>query len=74
MPARIGADSVPYGYLPVAVWEQKAGVQWIGALVAALLLTGFYKRFRWAPLKVRPDTTPTTCTSDGMPAPGQLGP
>lgn len=51
--AGLPADSVPHGDLPVAVWEQKAGVQWIGALVAALLLTGFYKRFRWAPLKVR---------------------
>jgi hypothetical protein len=31
--------------------EQKAGVKWIGALVVALLLSGFYKRFRWAPVK-----------------------
>lgn len=33
------------------VCEQKAGVQWIGAMLAALALTGFYKRFRWAPVK-----------------------
>jgi len=33
------------------LWEQKSGVQWIGGLVAALLLTGFYKRFRWSTVK-----------------------
>eukprot|EP00624_Nannochloropsis_granulata_P003798 evm.model.NODE_29167_length_7231_cov_18.064030.1 len=32
-------------------YRKKAGVQWIGALLAALALTGFYKRFRWSTLK-----------------------
>lgn len=32
-------------------YRKKAGVQWIGALTVALLLTGFYKRFRWSILK-----------------------
>ncbi len=32
-------------------YRKKAGVQWIGALLAALALTGFYKRFRWSTIK-----------------------
>lgn len=32
-------------------YRKKAGVQWIGALLTALVLTGFYKRFRWSILK-----------------------
>lgn len=32
-------------------YRKKAGVQWIGALLVALALTGFYKRFRWSILK-----------------------
>jgi len=31
----------------------KAGMKWIFALSCGAVITGFYKRFRWAPLKTR---------------------
>lgn len=33
--------------------RKKNGIQWIVALITATLITGYYKRFRWAPLKSR---------------------
>ena len=33
--------------------RKKMGFQWILALTATVLLTGYYKRMRWAPLKTR---------------------
>ena len=34
-------------------YRKKAGMQWLFALAVGLALTGFYKRFRWSPLKTR---------------------
>ena len=33
--------------------RKKAGMQWIFALGCAAIITGFYKRMRWSPLKSR---------------------
>jgi hypothetical protein len=32
---------------------QRLGFKWVSALVAMTVFTGFYKRFRWSPLKAR---------------------
>lgn len=32
-------------------FRKKSGVKFIGALIIGLVLSGFYKRFRWAPIK-----------------------
>lgn len=34
-------------------YRKKAGMQWLFAIAVGLALTGFYKRFRWSPLKTR---------------------
>ena len=36
-----------------ADWRKEAGLKWLIVLGAASLLTGYYKRFRWGPLKSR---------------------
>mmetsp|Transcript_19799 Transcript_19799/g.26110 ORF Transcript_19799/g.26110 Transcript_19799/m.26110 type:complete len:298 (-) Transcript_19799:394-1287(-) len=33
--------------------RKKGGLKWIFAVSVAILITGYYKRFRWAPLKTR---------------------
>lgn len=33
--------------------RKKSGIQWIGALTIAIVITGFYKRFRWSIFKTR---------------------
>ena len=33
--------------------RKKSGMQWLAALAVAVVLTGFYKRFRWSILKTR---------------------
>jgi len=33
--------------------RKRNGIQWIGALTVALIITGFYKRFRWSIFKTR---------------------
>jgi ubiquinol-cytochrome c reductase cytochrome c1 subunit len=33
--------------------RKKKGLKWIAAITAATLITGYYKRFRWGPVKNR---------------------
>ena len=33
--------------------RKKSGISWVIALVTALAITGFYKRFRWSIYKTR---------------------
>lgn len=33
--------------------RKRMGLKWMGAMLIATALTGYYKRFRWAPLKTR---------------------
>lgn len=33
--------------------RKKNGVQWVAALLTAVAITGFYKRFRWSIFKTR---------------------
>lgn len=33
--------------------RKKSGIQWVTAITAALIITGFYKRFRWSIYKTR---------------------
>lgn len=33
--------------------RKRMGMKWISALVLMAAITGYYKRFRWAPLKAR---------------------
>ena len=38
---------------PLYICVSQAGFKWIIALGVGATITGFYKRFRWAPLKTR---------------------
>lgn len=33
--------------------RKQAGIKWMGAILLAAGITGYYKRFRWAPIKTR---------------------